>query len=567
MMQKILGLLQTGQFAEAKTRLEKICSAEKHDVTAWFWLGIANENLGAFRDAEACFTHVIAIDPNHAEAHHQRGCVLEQQGRLEEAVTSYRQTLLIRPDWPEAHCNLGLALGAMGRHIEAACCFKEALRIDPAPAILYFNLGNAEYELGRYDSAAENYRVAIRRKPDYAEAYNNMGNLLSRLMRWDEAFTCYRRALEIRPNYAAAHYNMGNLLRKSGRLEDALASYRRASNIRPDSADYHSNVGMILAILGSLDEAMASYQKALEVRPDHESSRLGRATCELLRRQRAEGKRYHPYRATSNERHHAWTGINKSGNRPDHVGQWIDIVFFHIDLSQETQADRLSDHYREMMGMLIHSAKSSIPKCRLVMLTDLHTQAPEGVDEVMRSDVAIAPLMISNIALQKMYLEKVNEPRNIVFVDTDILIQRDLIPVFQEMARSGANLGLTYRSDIPEMPFNYGVIFAQNHPLVVKFWDELLQGIGMLSDQFKNWYGNQIVLTTMLDRAMLPGNDEISFAGCLIENLNVTLLPCRRYNFTPDTPEDIDEQTYVLHFKGDCKQLMREVYRLRQPIA
>jgi Flp pilus assembly protein TadD len=56
-----------------------------------------NQRAGRVEEAEAGYRRVLAISPDHAEAHNDLGNLLQDQGRLEEALVSYRRTVEIAP--------------------------------------------------------------------------------------------------------------------------------------------------------------------------------------------------------------------------------------------------------------------------------------------------------------------------------------------------------------------------------------------------------------------------------------------------------------------------------------
>jgi tetratricopeptide (TPR) repeat protein len=48
---------------------------------------------------------VLAIDPDHAEAHNNLGNIFKEQGKFDDAMAHYGRAIAIRPDYAEAHFN------------------------------------------------------------------------------------------------------------------------------------------------------------------------------------------------------------------------------------------------------------------------------------------------------------------------------------------------------------------------------------------------------------------------------------------------------------------------------
>ena len=117
---------------------------------------------------------VLALNPNHFEAHNNLGVIFQESGRQEEAITSFNNALSINPDYAEAHNNLG-------------CLYQQT---------------------GKVEEAISSYREAISLKSDYAEAYNNLGYGLQKSGNVEEAISSYRKAFLLKPDYNFARSNL-----------------------------------------------------------------------------------------------------------------------------------------------------------------------------------------------------------------------------------------------------------------------------------------------------------------------------------------------------------------------
>jgi tetratricopeptide (TPR) repeat protein len=68
---------------------------------------------------------------DYIEAHGNLGVALNEQGWHKGAEAAYRQAIRLRPDFPEAHCNLGAALALQGKSEEAEAAYRQAIRLKP----------------------------------------------------------------------------------------------------------------------------------------------------------------------------------------------------------------------------------------------------------------------------------------------------------------------------------------------------------------------------------------------------------------------------------------------------
>jgi protein O-GlcNAc transferase len=194
-------------------------------VAELFARGIAHQQAGRVREAEACYRQVLNAPPNHADATHLfaqaylgLGAALKNQGKLDEALAAYRKAGEIEPDLVEAS----------------------------------YNLGNALKALGRLDEAVAAYRHAISIRPGLLQAHCNLGNALCDQGRPDEAVAAFRQALRIEPGHANAHLNLGSTLLEQGKIAEAVAACREAIRLRPDFAEARSNLAFSLNLVDDI---------------------------------------------------------------------------------------------------------------------------------------------------------------------------------------------------------------------------------------------------------------------------------------------------------------------------
>jgi len=189
--------------------------------------------------------------------------------------------------------------------------------------------------------------------------------------------------------------------------------------------------------------------------------------------------------------------------------------------------------------IMVASLKKTMPHARLVQMTDANTLPIPGVDEVIRKPQTDDRFMCYRLLHLRDF------PRgDTVFLDVDVIVRRDLSPVFAD----AFDIGLTYRDDSdrslrlsPEvrekMPFNTGVMFARASGWA--FWEEAHEYSLTLSESEKCWFGDQLAIRHVADKSALQ----------------IARYPCAMYNYSPwHVDEDVSEK-YVVHYKGDQRKL------------
>jgi len=106
-------------------------TATRAGVELAFKEGIEALNKGFLADAEQCFRHALAVEPNHLNAQLQLGQLLAKMLRVEEAEPLLRRVREARPDLAITHHAHGSVLSVLNRMDEAEAALGEASRLDP----------------------------------------------------------------------------------------------------------------------------------------------------------------------------------------------------------------------------------------------------------------------------------------------------------------------------------------------------------------------------------------------------------------------------------------------------
>jgi len=164
-------LRDQGLTAEAAAGLARYLEPQKatRDLwTAWSWLGILRDDLGALPAAELAHREALKLRPGQDSLHNNLGYNLLLQGRNGEAADEFRRALDIRPASQIARNNLGQALtsqpGQALLHWQSVS--------DPATA--HSNLGAVLIERGQYRDARREIDIALGYRRDHPAALRNL---------------------------------------------------------------------------------------------------------------------------------------------------------------------------------------------------------------------------------------------------------------------------------------------------------------------------------------------------------------------------------------------------------
>ena len=238
--------------------------------------GLAAHQSGRLAEAEAIYTGILRLAPDHFNALHFLGVLAIQDNRPDEGIRLIRHALTINPSDANAHFNLAKALHLAGHHAESLTLYDRTIALNPAHTEAHLGRGAVLQHLERYQEALASYEAAIRLKPDYAGAHVNRGLVLHTLGRTDAALASQDIALKLRPDDPNGHFHRGNYLRGLQRREEALLSLEQAIRLRPGYPEALANRAVILRELGRYEEALADQDKAIAAQPGLPGARSNR---------------------------------------------------------------------------------------------------------------------------------------------------------------------------------------------------------------------------------------------------------------------------------------------------
>jgi Flp pilus assembly protein TadD len=227
---------------------------------AWFNLGKALADAGAYAEAVLAYRHSTELDPADASAYYNLGNTLRLAGDIVGAIAAYQTAVLYDSGNAAIHTNLGSAREAAGDTLGAVDAYRAALRCDPPSPEALNNLGGALGHLGLLTQAEDACRAAVDVKPDSASAWYNLAGIIAQQGRVEEAESAYRSALGLQPDLPEALVNLAGVVQELGRPGEAIGLLRQAIALRPMFAEAHYNLSLALLQTGVWTEGWREFE-------------------------------------------------------------------------------------------------------------------------------------------------------------------------------------------------------------------------------------------------------------------------------------------------------------------
>lgn len=184
----------------------------------------------------------------------------------------------------------------------------------------------------------------------------------------------------------------------------------------------------------------------------------------------------------------------------------------------------------------LRSARAVMPGVEVVQFSDMDSPVLLGVDNIYRLPTAPFTLLIAEhwARLEGDWL----------LSDTDVVIQRDVRPVFDELTfdlavatREGTFVEGEQNSDFMlRMPYNCGVVYSRSTPARRAIRDK----IAAMSPEDQKWNGIQLAMATM--RPLLLYNT---------------------FNYPPRSADDRIDDKHIVHYKGPWRKqlLLKRIFQ------
>lgn len=293
-----------GRTADAIRQLDALIAEDPDDAEALFERGLIEQRAGDLRRAQRWFERAVnAGTVGNARLHLAE--VLYQRGQNEQALEALDQLLAVVPDHADAHLLRGFVLGDMGRHEEAIVASRRAAQLNPALEALHgdltlepsagsaaatlldarlmgveqdgalarYGLGLAFRQRGYFREARQEFERAFVQGEDRRLVQHALAEL--DLLDGQSATARSRYEALLSDDETARCWNEhGVSLHQAGDVAAAADSYRRALRIDPRHALAYNNLGVALAHRGDRQAAREAFTRAAELDPTLVLARL-----------------------------------------------------------------------------------------------------------------------------------------------------------------------------------------------------------------------------------------------------------------------------------------------------
>jgi len=223
--------------------------------------------------AVACLEDAVKqAPPDQAEpVQAALGLAYATNGEMEKALATLKHLVAAQPDSADAHFNLGLVYARHGPSTDeegALTEFREALRLDQGMDPARIALGQVLISLQKYSDAAPVVLEYTRHQPQDSQGFYALGQAYQGLKSSDAAVHALERAAVLDPRNAAIRFDLGMLLANTGQIDAAIPQLKAAERINPSDISAHNELVLLLEQTGDKEGARVERAKLAALKSD-----------------------------------------------------------------------------------------------------------------------------------------------------------------------------------------------------------------------------------------------------------------------------------------------------------
>jgi serine/threonine protein kinase/tetratricopeptide (TPR) repeat protein len=261
-----------------KKAIEQFQQAVDKDPTyALAYVGLADcylileQYVGApaselYPKAKAYVQRALELDSSLAEAHASLGLINDSLWLWDEAEREYQRAIELNPNYPTAHQWYSIHFDYLGRFDQEMVELKRAQQLDPLSLIISTDLEELYLILGDLNSALEQCQKTIQLDPYYPSGHGDLGSVYLKQGRHAEALKEFQKAVELSGRASDLLSSLGAGYATSGKHAEALAIVKELEEKYAKHEAIGQNLARVYANLGDKDQAFAWLEKDFQAR-------------------------------------------------------------------------------------------------------------------------------------------------------------------------------------------------------------------------------------------------------------------------------------------------------------
>ena len=216
--------------------------------------------------AKAYAERALAIDAQLAEPHATLGLINEALWQWSEAEKELKQAIELNPNYPTAYHWYSIFLKNVGRNDEAAAMIKRAQELDPLSSVIAVNVTRMYQLQNNHEASIENSLKLIELDPNFGPAYEYLAQSYLKLGRNAEAIAAAEKAVELSNRSSISVGDLGFIYASTKKPAEAMQLIRELEEKYARKEAIGQYIAPIYVGLGDKDKAFEWLEKDFQSR-------------------------------------------------------------------------------------------------------------------------------------------------------------------------------------------------------------------------------------------------------------------------------------------------------------
>ncbi|MDQ2817349.1 MAG: tetratricopeptide repeat protein [Candidatus Eremiobacteraeota bacterium] len=284
-----LGVLfiQTGKPVEGRDQLENAARLGAEDAQIWFYIGVADRELGDAPDAVAALERAENLDPGNQAVLSNLTDTYLQLGRVDDARRMAKRSIQLHPKDAFAYEALATVLLSEAKFDEARTNLQQALAIDPKDVHAKILLGRSY--LGQknpnFSAAIAQFDAVLATDAKNVDALGAKADALGQKNDVAGAVAVLQQIVSLQPDRVDAQDNIGALYLSKNMLPQARAAFDQAVKDHPKAPEPYALQAEYDAKHRNYTQAAKEFESALAIDPTNARLLFDYGRLQLLAKQ------------------------------------------------------------------------------------------------------------------------------------------------------------------------------------------------------------------------------------------------------------------------------------------
>lgn len=166
-------LINTFQSKDNRVKVSVFYKFNERDTI--FEKGIELSNNKQFKESISLFQQALLVNPNNQSAFYYLGLAYQNIGDPNLAFQNYSKCLALNPNHQKALFNRGALYSNYGKFNEALVDLDKYIKLNTQDVNAYFYLGNVYFGLKKYDESIQYFNIVLRFNKQFSDAHFNIG--------------------------------------------------------------------------------------------------------------------------------------------------------------------------------------------------------------------------------------------------------------------------------------------------------------------------------------------------------------------------------------------------------